>query len=208
MKIRSIAVKKRSNADAPKKQWAITRVWRNMKAKLGTLKFRGIKLSKKQAIITAACLLVCVAAAYPVMKLIEPQAKAVAINNPIEQQQNIDELRKVLPFELKVPTLLPRGYKADGVATINKVMAQIRYSKKGNTIMYRMAQGTEDISGDTRQYAYDDMEEEDGLKVRMRGVDERRISVATWTDGTFTYSLFFSKPMHEEMVEEIVENIK
>lgn len=205
--IRSISVKKRSDADAPKKQWAVTRAWGNLKSKLGALRLRGIRLSKKQALVAAACCLVCVMAAYPVMQFIEPQTKAVVVNNPIEQQKNIDELRQVLPFELKAPTLLPKGYKADGVATINKVVAQIRFSKKGATIMYRMAQGTEDISGDNHKYTTDVTQEVAGMQVRMRG-DNDRISVATWNDGAFTYSLYFSKPVHKEMVVSIVENIK
>lgn len=207
MKIRSISVKKRSDADAPKKQWAATRAWGNLKSRLGAIRFRGIRMTKKRALIAAACALVLMAAAYPVMQFIEPQTKAVVVNNPIEQQKNIEELRQVLPFELKAPTLMPKGYQADGVATINKVVAQIRYSKKGATIMYRMAQGTEDISGDNRQYASDEMQEVGEIKLRLRGEDGR-VRVATWTDGTYTYSLFFSKAVHKEMAISIVENVK
>lgn len=207
MKIRSISVKKRSHADAPPKQWAVTRAWEGLKSKLGALRLRNIRLSKKQALIAVACCLICGVAAYPVMRFIEPQTKAVVVNNPIEQQKNIEELRQVLPFELKAPTLLPKGYKADGVATINKVVAQIRFSKKGATIMYRMAQGTEDISGDSRNYTGDVSQEVNGMQLRMRG-DNDRVSVATWNDGTYTYSLFFSKPVHKDMVVNIVEHIK
>jgi len=85
-------------------------------------------------------------------------------------------------------------------------MAQIIYSDGQNTITYRMAKGSDDISGDYTNYEESGSEIMGNIEVMLRG-SSSLISLATWTKDDCSYALSFSAQVDKEEVDMIIDSI-
>ncbi len=131
----------------------------------------------------------------------------VQIPNPIVQTDDIKQLKENMPFTIKIPTVMPIGYEVKMTSSIAGTLAQIVYSNGTNDITYRMAEGTDDISGDYTNY--DKVKEitVNDLNVTFKG-DESGFKIANWNDGTYAYAISFTAGMEEDMMKSIVESIQ
>ena len=105
---------------------------------------------------------------------------AAQIPNPMAYHQTIDEAGKVVGFVIETPAKLPEGYNQDGITTIRKKIAQVIYKNGENTITYRTAKGSEDISGDYNTYSTTQTIAVGKLPVTIKG-ENNSINVAYWT---------------------------
>lgn len=130
---------------------------------------------------------------------------AASIPNPIKEYQTLDELEAALPFILQLPHV-PSEYMMSSFTTIDETLAQVIFTSATNTITYRMAGGTEDISGDYTDYPLEVDVDSKWDEVTLKG-DSDGIYVAVWTDGTYTYSISSKEALSEEEMMDIVESI-
>lgn len=131
----------------------------------------------------------------------------IQIPNPIVETEGIKELKESLSFELKVPTVMPEGYEVSDTAVIGGTLAQVKYSNGTNEITYRMAKGTEDISGDYNTYEKIREVYVNNQSVMLKG-NQEGYQVATWTDGTYSYSVTSEQPLSEEMFVMMIADVK
>ena len=82
----------------------------------------------------------------------------------------------------------------------DKVMVPLRPVAEalGYTVTYRMAEGTEDVSGDYNAYPWTAETEADGVTVTLKGQEEDAVLLAVWTDGQYSYALACSAPLTAE----------
>lgn len=136
----------------------------------------------------------------------EDKANNLQIPNPIEEYKTVEEAEKAVNFEVKQPSKLPQGYKLTFISTISNETFQLVYSDGENEITFRMAKGSEDISGDYNIYKNTKSVENGDLKVTYKGNGD--ISNAVWTDKEFAYSIYADKAVSENVMTDIVSNVK
>lgn len=73
----------------------------------------------------------------------------VQIPNPFVPYESLADVKKVLSFDPAVPSVLPAGFELNEITSAGSDFLQIVYTDHSdNRIFYRIAKGSEDISGD------------------------------------------------------------
>ena len=119
-------------------------------------------------------------------------------------------VQKNSKFTIKVASGM-KGYKRTGASWINKRTFQICYrQKKGknkNEIIIRKTKGNASVSGGgNREIIISDFTA-DIQEVKFRG-NRKRVSVATWKSGKYTYSVTVSRPVRLKTMINLVKKIK
>lgn len=140
-----------------------------------------------------------------VVNINTPDSGKVEIPNPMKSFDALEDALATLPFAAKTPAV-PDGYTLVRVDTIMGTTLQVRYGKGEDSVTFRTAQSTEDISGNFNTYANTAQRTVGGLTVTVKG-DGDTVSQANWNDGDIAYSLTFSAPVEAAVVDAIVESV-
>jgi hypothetical protein len=163
---------------------------------------------KPIGIVAACCIIiVSLAVVYPSIMNNNQKAPEFQSLNPIVNAKGIKELKKDVPFELITPNELPLGYKFDNASIIAGDLAQIIYTNGNDTIQYRMAKGTDDISGDYNIYKTLKVAKVGTMKVTLKG-NKTVVKLATWTNNNNTFSISSSSGLQKEVILSIIESLK
>jgi hypothetical protein len=109
--------------------------------------------------------------------------------NPWVDAKDQNDAQEQARFTIQLPSSLPAEYGAPSFQVIPDDMIEAYYVGTGEArLCVRKAVGTEDASGDYREYPESQQVTVDGLDVTMKG-DNGVISLATWNDGTNAYSI-------------------
>ncbi len=130
----------------------------------------------------------------------------VQLPNPIKEYNTLDEAKKAVVFKALVPGAMPEGYTLSWVSTINDELFQISYKNGDNEILYRTAEGTEDISGDYNVYKNEKSLKIAGIDVTIKG--NEGVAKATWTKDGLTYSIYADKEISEQDITNIIASIR
>ena len=84
--------------------------------------------------------------------------------------------------------VLPEGFEAVLYQAIPGQLAEVRFSGGGDTLIYRVGLGTEDMSGDYNVYPAVQTVEEGGVSVTCKG-DGDTVSLALWSRDGYSFSL-------------------
>lgn len=128
------------------------------------------------------------------------------IPNPFTEYKTIDEAKKVLKFEAKLPSAVPSGYKLEYVSVMSDDFLNLTYKNGEKEATYRTAVGTEDISGDYNVYEKTEAVEAGGSTVTIKG-SGGTYNLAVWNDGE-SYAISSSKGISKEELIKMAENIK
>ena len=74
------------------------------------------------------------------------------IPNPIVEYKTVEDAEKAVSFKPVMPAKIPDGYKLAFISVISGKTFQLVYENGDNEITYRVAEGTDDISGDYNVY--------------------------------------------------------
>ena len=129
------------------------------------------------------------------------------IRNPFIEYKTVDDAKKALSFNAKIPAKLPGGYKLTYVSTLQNEMLQLVYEKEGKEIMYRTEKGSDDISGDYNVYKDVKTEDIGGREVTVKG-DGTSANTAVWQDEKEAYSVYSQNGIAKEEIKKIVEGVK
>lgn len=132
----------------------------------------------------------------------------VAIMGPSDVS-SLQELSNNVGFDVEdVPVLFNSAIDVHYTAIGD--IAEIMYSTADNTISYRKAPGSDDISGDYNTYATIVEKEIDNINVTIKGnKDENNVDKffnATWTKDGYSYSLSFENGVDLTEIEEIINS--
>ena len=122
-----------------------------------------------------------------------PEAAAVTNEAVMMEETKVNMsnlfLMEAEDFEMSAPESVA-GYTEVSYSVMDSsAMIQIRYEQdRDHYIVVRKAKTTEAIDGDYNVYEKDMTETIDGCEVRLRG-NGTGISLATWRDGDFAYSV-------------------
>ena len=138
------------------------------------------------------------------------QSQDYGVPNPFEIVDTLDEAAKIAGFSLEAPTEYA-DYNSLVIQAIADDMIEVIYfdaEKTHEGLRIRKANGTDDISGDYNEYKEVNVVKVGELEVTEKGNDGS-ISVATWTDGTYSYSINVDEAiLGSDDVDNLISNIK
>lgn len=101
---------------------------------------------------------------------------------------DVRALSAALGFPVKAPSELPFVPETITYSAMFGEFAQIDYAGAGFSVCARMEPGSADVSGDYNEYPLEETVDMNGQRVLLKG-DGSAVSLATWTDGEYAYSL-------------------
>ena len=116
-------------------------------------------------------------------------------------------LAEALSWPLAIPTALPEGYSLLLAQSLPGELAELRWSDGTDTLCYRMAPGSEDISGDYTQYGETYTRTVGAWSVQCRGADGT-IRTAVWEAEGYSYSLSDSGGLSPAELEAVLSSIR
>ena len=129
------------------------------------------------------------------------------IPSPLVSYTSVRDAWAVAGLPVYTPTLLPVGYAQKDIIVIDRSIAEIFYrNDAGKEILFRMAKGDADISGDSTVYEVNQVVQIGRQYIRVKGT-EKLVSLALWSRGGYTFSLSFEKPVPVEAVQAIVSTV-
>lgn len=132
---------------------------------------------------------------------------AQAAPSPLVEYTSVRDGWAVAGLPVYTPTLLPVGYVQKNIVVIDNRLAEIFYrNESGKEILFRMAKGDSDISGDSTVYEVNKVVQVGRQYIRVKGT-EKRVSLALWARGGYTFALSFEDPVSVEAVQAIVDTI-
>ncbi len=129
-------------------------------------------------------------------KKADSKDESVQIPNPFTEYESIELAEKAVAFDVKIPSYIPDGFSFDYASTMGNDFIQIGYKNAdGAEILYRMAKGSDDISGDYKIYDSVKTVKINGIDVTLRtgsktSVDGEDSASAIWTDGGYSFSVY------------------
>jgi hypothetical protein len=165
---------------------------------------RSFKAYRKYISI-AACLIFVLAGTFVVYHLTrEPQTQ---VTPNIVEYGSLSELSTAVGFEVKEVTSCP--FEAQQVQYIGygKELAQIVYTGEDNTLMFRMSQSREDISGDYNEYSDVKDYPENDFTVTIKG-NQGTYYLAVWKYGGYSYSLSISGGLSQDEILKAVLSVQ
>lgn len=88
--------------------------------------------------------------------------------SPFVDYSSIDELKKQIGYNFKIPKYMPSGYKTDNISLMFEKLIRISYTNDTDTIIYRTEKTDEDISGDYNVYEKTETEQINDNTVTMK----------------------------------------
>lgn len=114
---------------------------------------------------------------------------SVQMPNPLIDCDTLDAAADIAGFSFAVPDDINNAYTSQNIVAIENDMIQVILSNDDNNkLTIRKGSGTDDISGDYNNYKRTKTVNISGITVSLKG-DATKFSLATWTDGTYSYSV-------------------
>lgn len=82
-------------------------------------------------------------------------------------------------------------------------LAEIQYFGGTDSLCYRKSAGTEDNSGDYNSYSQVESRNISGKSVTLKGENDA-FTLATWTDGSYAYSISVNAPLTRAAFEALI----
>lgn len=141
----------------------------------------------------------------PAAAVVTKPEDADDIISPIERFDTIEEAQKALSFKVTVPKELLGKYNIKYINTISRNLFQVCYISNQGDILFRMGQGTEDVSGDYNNYKINNIVNINGTNVKLKG-DDKLVKVAVWSINDMSYSISVNDGMDEDDIINIIKS--
>lgn len=139
-----------------------------------------------------------------ISKKADTKNEDVQIPNPLTEHETLADLAKTVGFDVTLPTL-DKAYKETAFIDISGTTADVRFADGEDTIIFRKAKDSDDISGDNKTYKENKTIAVKDVSVSVKGNDG--INTATWQKDGFTYSFSSDKAMTQDALVKAIENL-
>lgn len=166
-------------------------------------------------LIMIACIVVAVMTVLFVPMLLGGAAAAPAAtteNTPaVTQVQSVGtlaEATQLLGYDVTLPAILPDEYAPVAINVVDGKVLEMEYTAPGKqTILYRTAPGSDDLTWDETEYGFTVTEDVGGVTRSYAGVAEQKLSFALWADGAYSYALVAPQGVDSETLHQMAESI-
>ena len=131
----------------------------------------------------------------------------LSYGNPITEASSIDELEALVGFSISDIPSLAKSAQAITYCASDSELAEIQYSLGAQTVSYRKAPKADDISGIYTTYGHTDEITLGSVSVTVKGDDDTTFQLALWTDGDYSYSLYFETAITQSEMERVLDEI-
>ncbi len=132
--------------------------------------------------------------------IVNEQGGQTQVANPFVTCETLDEAEKLAGFTITVPERIENSSERIFRAMEGQLLEIIYMNGEEEIVRIRKAHGSDDISGDYNQYT-DTTELTVGeVKYTLKGNDGK-VSVATWVDGDYAYSVSVNEMSSEAALE-------
>ena len=142
--------------------------------------------------------------AISISKKADTKNEDVQIPNPLTEHETLADLAKTVGFDVTLPAV-DKAYKETAFIDISGTIADVRFADDEDTITFRKAKGSDDISGDNKTYKENKTIAVKDVSVSVKGNDG--INIATWQKDGFTYSFSSDKAMTQDALVKAIENL-
>lgn len=128
------------------------------------------------------------------------------IPNPWQECSTLEEAGKLAGVSFTAPETV-EGFDETYIAAIPGDVAEVIFRSpedENAQVMFRKGTGDEDISGDYNTYGKEEALSVSGCTITLKGNDDG-CSLATWTDGTYAYSISVASPISGEAFRSLLE---
>lgn len=133
----------------------------------------------------------------------EPAAAPV-----VENFSTPKEAMNAIGIAPSYPKAMPEESQLAAACAVDGQMLETTYTYGKYNIIFRSAAGSEDLSGeDIEAYAYSTTEEVNGAVRAYYGVSDKKLSAATWADGTYSYAVIVPGGIEPETMRQIAESV-
>lgn len=138
---------------------------------------------------------------------LEHSGEMVEIPNPWTEYETLAQACEESGFDMTAPDAI-EGYEEQYISAIKGEIIQVNFSRAdGAYITFRKGIGDADISGDYNTYAVSTQQEIGDKSVTLKGNDET-ISLVTWTDGTYSYSVNSNPGLDADTMTALAEGLQ
>lgn len=103
---------------------------------------------------------------------------------------SLEEAQQKLAFTPAIPVAVLEGYRLSQLNVLDGTILEMVYTDGKNQLVYRTAQGKEDLSGNFKDYLYEGSETSaDGVVRGYSGITAEKLNLAVWSDGQYSYSV-------------------
>lgn len=127
--------------------------------------------------------------------------------NGMEEVDSIETLERYVGFSVEEIHILPFETQSTAYMSYWGDMAEITYTGTDDEAVFRKAEGTDDVSGDYNAYAEETSVVLGGYTVRLKG-ESGKYTLATWNDGTYSYSLQLTNGQTQDVWQSMIESMK
>ena len=142
--------------------------------------------------------------AISISKKADTKNEDVQIPNPLTEHETLADLAKTVGFDVTLPAV-DKAYKETAFIDISGTTADVRFADDEDTITFRKAKGSDDISGDNNTHKENKTIAVKDVSVSVKGNDG--INTATWQKDGFTYSFSSDKAMTQDALVKAIENL-
>lgn len=159
------------------------------------LRFPGLK----KYLAAAACLVLLLAGAATLPRLLQPDIPAPPVQTipDISQVDSAQALSDLVGFPVTEEFALPFTPVSVDYTSYWRELAQVQYNGEDRWATFRKSPGDQENSGDYTPYSATAQITVGGVSVTLKG-EEGLYLLAVWSDGTFSYSLYLSQGASEE----------
>lgn len=122
-----------------------------------------------------------------------PQSRQPESAAPVSREavtyEGYDEAAAQLAFSPRLPEAIPEGYGLTAVRVLDGSILELEYSTGRDTLVYRTAEGNEDLSDTLTEFAYSATTEASGVTRTYAGAGEEKLNLAVWAEAGYTFAL-------------------
>ncbi len=162
----------------------------------------------KKYLSIAACFVILLVGSFLVQNRInwtrEPTQQAIP---DIVEYHSANELSKAVGFTVKEIQNIPFEVETVQYTAYWKELAEIRSIGRNNTLVFRMAARSEDVSGDYSVYTDIKNVTVNGTLVTLKG-DASKYKIAVWQAEGYSYSVQFTEAVSEQEMIITLQNVE
>lgn len=116
------------------------------------------------------------------------EGNSIKIPNPFTECETMDEAAKLAGFDLEAPDAIDGKERTAIRVLAESGLVEVSYGSEEERVVIRKAAGSEDISGDYREYAESNTVDVGDIQVATKG-ENGQVQLAVWTNNGYTYSI-------------------
>lgn len=158
------------------------------------------------ALLSVLLIPVLVGGAAPV-SVSQPAAPQESAQNVVSYDSPALAL-EALGIEAAWPGTLPEGYTLSSCTAVDGTMLEMKIIGAKSPVLFRAATGSDDLSGaDYDSFTYTTSEAVGDTTFGYAGVSEKKLNLAVWTDGDYSYALVAENGVDIEVMRTLAASV-